>query len=341
MRFLKLSSILLLASTVLFTGCSRNDSTKQDQVTQPPATGNQITIQHAFGETVIDGKPERIATISWGNHDVPLALGIVPVGVSKANYGKIEEDGLLYWTSDEFKKLGEENPVVFDDTDGLDYEAISNTQPDVILAAYSGITKEEYDMLSEIAPVVPYKENAWQTYWREQITLNAAGMGMQAEGEALVKELDALIEEEKSKYTNLAGKTAAFLYFNPSDLGSFYVYLPTDPRAAYLEDLGLSLPENIKELAEDNNTFTLELSSENIDLLSDVDIIITYGDNTVLEALQGDALIGTVPAIKNGAVVMMDNNSAIAASCTPSALSIPATIREYLEMINGAAEKVQ
>ena len=46
-----------------------------------------ITIQHAYGETVIESKPERIATVGWENQDTPLALGIAPVGVSAANYG--------------------------------------------------------------------------------------------------------------------------------------------------------------------------------------------------------------------------------------------------------------
>ena len=54
------------------------------------------------------------------------------------------------------------------------------------LAAYSGLTQEEYDTLSKIAPVVAYPRVAWQTYWREQVTINAEAMGMKDEGEALV-----------------------------------------------------------------------------------------------------------------------------------------------------------
>ena len=42
----------------------------------------------------------------------------------------------------------------------LDFEAISDANPDVILAAYSGITQEEYDTLSEIAPVVAYQTSS-------------------------------------------------------------------------------------------------------------------------------------------------------------------------------------
>ena len=298
-----------------------------------------IKIQHAYGETVIESEPKNIATISWGNHDVPLALGVVPVGVSKANYGKSDENGLLPWTAQKYKELGVEKPVVYDDIDGLDYEAISDSNPDVILAAYSGITQEEYDLLSQIAPVVAYPKNAWQTLWREQITMDATAMGKQAEGEKLVKDLDALIKEKTANYTDLKGKTAVFCYFNPADLGKFYIYLPTDPRAAYLTDLGLSFPESISKLGADS--FSIEVSAENIDVLKDADILVAYGNDDLLKALQSDALLGTVPAVKNGAVALIEDGSVLSASCTPSALSIPATIDEYLEILGAAASKVK
>ena len=130
-----------------------------EEVTYP------ITIEHAFGETVIESKPERIATIGWENQDTPLALGVAPVGVSAANYGLVTDNNLHLWTDEAFADLGVEKPVVFDDVDGLDFEQISDCNPDVILAAYSGMTQEDYDTLSQIAPVIPYKEKAWQTSW--------------------------------------------------------------------------------------------------------------------------------------------------------------------------------
>src|SRR3712207_8900168 len=55
------------------------------------------------------------------------------------------------------------SPVLFDETDGLDFEAVADTDPDVILAGYSGLTQEDYDTLSDIAPVVAYPEAAWAT----------------------------------------------------------------------------------------------------------------------------------------------------------------------------------
>ena len=225
--------------------------------------------------------------------------------------------------------------------DGLDYEAISDSNPDIILAAYSGITQEEYDLLSEIAPVLAYPENAWQTLWRDQITMNATALGKKDEGDALVKELETLISDKTSKYSDIEGKTAVFCYFNPADLGKFYIYLPSDPRAAYLTDLGFEFPESISELAKESDSFSIEVSSENIDVLKDADIIVSYGNDELLKALQNDALLSTVPAVKNGAVALIEDGSELSASCTPSALSIPATIDEYLEIMANAASKVK
>lgn len=331
----------VIALTFALTGCAKVPSSPSDTSSAKPAAVFPITIKHAFGETVIESKPERVATISWGNHDLPLALGVIPVGISKANYGVTDESGLLPWTKAKFKELGVENPTLFDDLAGLNFEAISDAQPDVILAAYSGITKEEYDLLSKIAPVVAFPTLPWQTFWRDQILVNATGMGMKAEGEALVSELEQLIATKTAEHPLIAGKKAAFFYFNPADLGKFYVYLPSDPRAAYLTDLGMKFPESVTELAAKSNSFALELSAENVDLLDDIDIIITYGNDTLLAALQADALVGTMPAVKRGSVAIIQDGTPLAASGTPSALSIRATIDEYLSVIAKAAVEVK
>lgn len=342
-RFYSSIIFIIILTSFSLVGCSAANEKESVSDSEQDTTTSEypITIKHAFGETVIERKPERIVTISWGNQDVPLALGVLPIGVSKANYGVTDDSGLLPWTADKVEELGEQTPNLFHDTAGLDYEAISDAKPDVILAAYSGITQEEYDLLSEIAPVVAYPKLAWQTYWRDQIIMDATGMGMKEEGEELISDLEDLISEKTNEYTQLKGKTAAFFYFDPSDLGKFYIYLPTDPRAAYLTDLGLEFPESLTELGETSTSFALELSAENADVLKDVDIIVAYGNEDLLKALQADTLLGTVPAIKRGSIALIEDGTPLAASGTPSALSIPATIDEYLSIIGKAADKVE
>lgn len=304
------------------------------------STGYPITIEHAFGKTVLDQKPERIATISWGNQDVPLALDVVPVGVSKANFGSVSQQGLHPWTQKTFEDLGVTNPVVFDDTDGLDFEAIADTSPDVILAAYSGLTQEDYDTLSQIAPVIAYPDKPWQTLWRQQVLLDAKGMGMEEEGKQLVADTEKLIQDKQKEYLQLEGKSAAFIWVDTSDTGSFYVYLPKDPRAAYLTDLGLSFPKSLEDQVKDADDFSISLSSEYADLLNDVDILVTYGDSTTLDLLRKDALFGKIKAIQRGSVVVLENDRELAGAATPTVLSIQATIDSYLKELARAADQV-
>ena len=322
-----------------------DSSTAESEEESEEETSEEVTyptvIEHAFGETVIESKPERIATVGWGNQDTPLALGIAPVGVSAANYGLVTEHSLHLWTDEAFADLGVEDPVVFDDVDGLDFEQISDCNPDVILAAYSGMTQEDYETLSQIAPVIPYKENPWQTSWREQTIENAEGMGMKAEGEKKVKEVEDLIEEKLEKYPQLEGIPTAFCWISADDFSTFYVYLPTDPRAAYLLDLGFSLPESVQKLAGETNDFSITVSRENADQLDDIEMMVVYGDEDLVKTLQEDKLMSQIPAIKNGAIAVLDSTSALAASSTPSILSIPYEIDEYLEMFAAAAENIQ
>lgn len=333
-------------TAVTFMGCGNteavNKETNQVETTNEASNDSQfpITIQHAFGETVIKEKPERIVTLSWANQDAVLALGTVPVGVSAANYGMMTDHKLHPWTDDAFVALGEANPNVFNDETGWDYEAIAACEPDVIIASYSGFTEEEYNLLSQIAPVVPYKETAWKTDWREQTITNATAMGMKSEGEALVEETDSLIGEHLKDYPDLEGKTAGYFWISQDDMSTFYAYLPSDPRASYLNDLGLETPESILNLAENTDDFSVTISRENADKLNDVDIMVVYGDEGLLEALQADPLMSRIPAVKNGAVVLIDSTSALAAATTPSILSIPYAIDDYLSLLSEAAKKV-
>lgn len=311
-------------------------SNSEDSATQYP-----IVIKHALGETVIEEKPERVATIAWANHDVALALGVVPVGFSAANYGVQDESGMLPWTAEKLKALGEENPNIYQDTDGLDFEAISDSNPDVILAAYSGLTQEEYDTLSEIAPVVAYPETPWVITWRDQILFNAKGMGMEEEGKQLIADTEKLIQDKANEFPEIKGKKAAFGMFNATDLSKFYIYTPADPRGELLEELGMEYPESIKAQVQDESSFYIELSAENADALNDAEILIAYGDDNTLKALQADPILGEVPAIKNGTVLIIPDNTPLAAAGNPNPLSIQYTIDEYVTLISEVAKKLK
>jgi iron complex transport system substrate-binding protein len=358
----KISLITLIISAVLtisLVGCSgqQSDSTpaptstvndsasNETSNTETPASEDAnaeypIVIKHAFGETVIPSKPERVATIQWANHDVVLALGVVPVGFSAANYGVQDDSGLLPWTAKKLKELSVDKPNIFQDTDGLDFEAISDANPDVILAAYSGITQEDYDILIQIAPVVPYQNSPWATTWREQVTFNALGMGMKAEGEQIIKDTENLIKEKAGQYPQMQGKKVVWVNFSAKDMSQLHIYTPADPRGAFLIELGMAYPESVTKQITDPTGYSLKLSSENADILNDADILIGYGDESLYEAVKADPVLGKISAIQRGSVVFIGNGTPLAASGNPNPLSIVYTIDEYLALIGGAINKI-
>lgn len=278
-------------------------------------------------------------TLFDSNSDAVLALGVAPVGVSKVGYGNVEENGLLPWTNAAFEKLGV-TPNVFDDTEGTDYEAVNAAEPDLVLIPNSGVTEEEYERLSQIAPTVPYAKIAYATTWEEEAEVTAKALGKEAEGAELIENTKALIAEKLAEHPELEGKTAAFCYIDPSNLSMVYIYMPLDPRAAFLEELGMKVPESITSMAGDGD-FSVDLSAENIDLLNDVDVIVCYGDDSLLGELQANELMSTVPAIANGAVATIGDDSDLYMGTYATVLSIPAVIDEYLDLLSVAAAKVQ
>jgi iron complex transport system substrate-binding protein len=331
--------------TLTLVGCSSQSSNSEEEEKESATsteTDSQypITIKHALGETVIENKPERVVTIQWGNQDVALALGVVPVGFSAANYGVQDNSGMLPWTAAKLKELGQENPNIFQDTDGIDFEAISDANPDVILAAYSGITQEEYDTLSEIAPVVAYQTSPWIATWREQITYSSMGMGMEEEGKQLIADTEKLIEEKANEHAEIKGKKAAFVSISPADLSKFYIYSPEDPRGGFLSELGMEYPESITSQMTEGS-FYIEVSAENADMLNDAEILVSYGNESTLAALQADPILGKIPVIERGSVVIIGDNTPLAAAGTPNPLAIEYSIDEYLTLLSEAVSKLK
>lgn len=340
MRKLRAATAALATLAVgLLAACGAKDTSSSTE-SQANNSSDSISIQHAFGTTTIPANVTRIATVNWSNQDVPLALGIMPVGFAGQTWAVEDGSKMLPWTKAAVEKLGQ-TPTLFDETDGIDFEAVAATKPEVILAAYSGLTKEDYDKLSRIAPTVAYPKIAWGTPWREYILINATAISKADEGKTLVSDIEKQIADEVAKYPNIAGKRAAFVNLDAADMSKISFYTTTDPRAAFLSDLGLTTPPSVKKGSEEDPTsFYKQLSAENVDQLSDVDIIITYAKESDLATFQADPLLGTIPAIKNGAVVFL-GESALAASANPGPLSTPWGISEYTEKIAQAADKVK
>ncbi|WP_316249029.1 ABC transporter substrate-binding protein [Brachybacterium sp. Z12] len=208
----------------------------------------------------------------------------------------------------------------------------------MILAAYSGLTQEDYDTLTEIAPTLPFPEVAWGTSWRDMITANAAGMGMAEEGAALITDLEGQIEETVAQHPALAGRSVMFLtHVDTSDLSTVNFYTAHDTRTMFFEDLGMKIAQSVQDASAETDEFSSSISAEQADVFDDVEIIVTYGDETLVAALEADPLLSQMPAVQNGAVVHLPGDSPLGTAANPTPLAISYILEDYLVELERAA----
>ncbi|MDR7294281.1 iron complex transport system substrate-binding protein [Pseudoglutamicibacter albus] len=335
------------------TACGSNEASSENNTSSVSASDSTtqfpITIKHRFGETPIKEAPQRIACVGWANQEVPLALGQVPVGMTKATYGDDDDNGILPWVEDKLKELGadsgDKKPVLFDETDGIPFEQVAETKPDIILATYSGISKEDYETLSKIAPVIAYPDMAWGTSLEDMVLISSKAIGKADEGKKLSENLDATIADALEKYPNLKGKKALFATpGNGSDPSKLSFYSTEDPRMGFLMDHGLAAPKIVEEKSKTADNFWVEVSTENPEQFDDVDLIISYssGDKAEEEKkvkdMQADPLLSKIPAVKNGNIAFLEDGP-LGASANPSPLAIPWGIDRYFGALNEGLKK--
>lgn len=330
-----------LSTTALLAACGRSKSASST------TSGKTISIKHVYGTTEVPADATKVATVAWANQDVLLALGIMPLGFSKQTWGVTDGSGMLPWTKEKVDELtanGAAQPKLFDDDGGvkINPQAVNATKPEVILAVYSGMSKEEYETLSKIAPTVAYPKVAWGTPWRETIAINATAVGKKTEGDTLVADLEKQVADAVAKHPQIKGKAAAFCYTAEGDATKFGYYTTADPRTAFLSDLGMKVPASVEKASKKNaSAFNVDISTENADSLNDFDLIVMYGTESDLAAMQANSLLSQVRAIKNGAVAFVGDSDPMAASTNPGPLSIPWGIEKYVGLIATAAGKVQ
>lgn len=285
-----------------------------------------VTIEHAFGETVIPEEPERVVAWGWGSADAVIALGVVPVAIPFQSYGG-GEDGVLPWIADALAERGASTPTVLPDSAEAPVEAIAAAEPDLILATYSGITAEEYQLLSAIAPTVAYPDQPWATPWRDLVEITGEALGRSEVATQVLADIDAAIAAEADAHPEFADVTVAQVW----DTGdTFYVYSPADPRVQFTEDLGFETAPSVTELETDEASFFFTLSHEELDRLTS-DLLVAYADTPEdLDAFLGSAPARTMPQVQAGAVAGVVGRDLIASVSPPTALSLTWGLEDYV-----------
>ena len=295
-----------------------------------------VSLESNFGTTTIDKAPTRVATWGWGSTEATLALGVVPVAMAQQTYAA-NKDGVLPWVAKKLKDMGEKTPPILkDDGESVPYEQVIAAKPDVILAPYSGLTKDQFETLSDIAPVVAYTGDAWSTPWKDVITTVGTALGKSAQAKKVIADLDKTVAAKAAANPELAGKTVAAVW----DVGgTFYVYKPADARVEFLSGFGLKNAPSVDALANGSETFYYTLSYEQLDKL-DSDIVVNYSDNQAdADAFLASPTMQAIPAVGRGAVAQVVGTEFVAAVSPPTALSLTWGLDDLTTALAGAAAK--
>ena len=166
-------------------------------------------------------------------------------------------------------------------------------------------------------------------------------MGMADEGEELVASIEQDIADAVAEHPQLEGKSTMFLtHVDTTDLSEVSFYTPFDTRSAFFEDLGLTTPASVTEASTDPEQFSGTVSAEQVDVFNDVDIIVTYGDQALVDALNADPLLSQIPAVQNGAIVLLPDTP-LGTAANPTPLAISWVLEDYVTMLAEAADKAQ
>jgi iron complex transport system substrate-binding protein len=333
----RLALALFLPAALLVAACSGDDEPAEARPPEDATPGDDafpVTIDHAFGETEIAAEPERVVTWGWGSTDAAIALGVVPVAIPFDDYAG-DDEGVLPWVREALDERGADTPQVLPSAEEPPFEAIAAAEPDVILAAYSGITQEEYDLLAAIAPTVAYPDEAWATPWRDLIEIVGTSLGRGAEATELLADIDAEVAAQARAHPELAGKSMAMVWDTPD---GFYVYKPADARVEFGLALGLESAPSVEELSTDESTFFYTLSYEQLDRLTS-DILVSFADSpaSAQQFLTSDHA-QLMTQVQEGTVASVTGTEFIASVSPPTALSLTWGLDEYVTLLSDAAK---
>lgn len=332
--------VALLGATALMTGACGNKTGDDDAPTRSATADSSafpITIDSALGSATIEASPQRVVTLGWGSEDAALALGVVPVGVQDIQPGS--GDGLLPWSRARLEELDPGAEPTFLSPE-VSFEQIAGLEPDVILAVHSGLSQEQFDTLSSIAPTVAYPERSWATSWEDQISTVGKALGRNAQAAELIESTQRVIADAKDAHPEFAGKTAAF--GSATETGSYNFYFDTEPRTKLLQALGFTVDRLAQQLREanDETAFSAPVSMEILPMYNPDVLVAWYLSADFQNEVENNPLFASMGAVVDNSYVPITDPSLVFASSSPNVLNMSWLLEQLLPRLSAAAKNV-
>jgi iron complex transport system substrate-binding protein len=289
--------------------------------------GFPVTVTDRFGRVTVEGPPARIASVGRTDHDVLLALGIVPATVYQ--FVPSMTRGVGVWARD---RLGTANPVVL--TNPVNLEQVASVAPDLIVDVQSSGDAAQYQTLSRLAPTIGLPPNTAPNTvrWQDSARIIATSVGRAGDGDALVAATDAALAKAASAHPELAGRTVSVLLGTGDQLG---VYTVPDTRMQVLAALGLRPSPYVAGL--DGSKFYVGLSPELIgNADADVVLLLTRDGLRRADALARYPLLAGLPATARGRLAVVEDFDVSLALSNASVLSVPYAVDRLVPLLTSA-----
>jgi iron complex transport system substrate-binding protein len=288
--------------------------------------GFPVQIEHRYGVAEILEKPQRVVSIGYTSHDFILALGVKPIALRRW-YGN-HPRGVWPWAE---AALGDAEPDIM--WGSINIEKIAALKPDLIVATMSGLTRDEYNFLSRIAPTLlgPPGYGAFNTPWQAQTRMLGLALDREKKAAEIIAEFDQRVNDIRLAHPKWQGMSASICW-----AGGSIVYASFDPRSQLIESLGFEIPAFIDDLVNQESEFYATISDELLPLLdTDVLLWLDSGDNR--QHLRQLRLRPTLRAWQQGREVYLDE-SLSAAFSHASPLSMHHALDLLIPLLEQAAD---
>jgi len=330
----RLSRRSLLAGTSVvgvsaLAACADTDSAGTGSTDTGSGAGSAAagpTVSTLFGDIAVPADPQSVVALGWGDMETCLALGTQVVGTSDwLAYGG---DGVGPWAEDLVTQTPDQLGTL-----ELSYEAVAALTPDLILDTRSDNTQDKHDKLQEIAPTVgppPGLTQLYGTSWQDQVTLVAAALAKDAEGAALIADLEAKFTEAAAANPQFAGKTVTVgTYYS----GGWGAYVTGDGRVDFMEALGFTANQQIEALKGDS--FSVSLSAEQLGLL-DADLVVVFPIGLSASEITADPVLQALPATQAGRLVVLDDTTLTNAFSSATTLGLAHALENAVPLFAAA-----
>jgi iron complex transport system substrate-binding protein len=255
-----------------------------------------VTFTTPWGESTLEKKPTRIASLGYKDADVLAALGETPVLMAdstekqEASYTMTAMPGTP------------EATFTYDDADMAPLEQVAKAKPDLIVASNMDLS-QNYGKLSAIAPVIATETvDDLDGNWQQTTTNLGRALGRQKDAARVIAETARTASDIREQHPEFAGKSISLInYFGLDRM--LYLNSADSDLAALMDSIGF---EPAPKVSLD---WKSPVSEERIsDLESDVIVVIDNSDGKAGD-LANNAQFRQLTAAKQGNVLVIHNHA--------------------------------